>query len=164
MFERHFNIVKKAIEERRPPLNAEQVANMIGSALKNVGGTGDFPKASEKEIKRIFKSLSPWDDVKRAGRSAISPGQPVQHFDELRQKCAEFGLWIVPVGELEGFCRSVDSGHGPAFVAKVLEERNLETDPELGPAREFVFALWDRARALQGKEPFLGRISESPPP
>ena len=45
---------------------------------------------------------------------------------------------IVPVGELEGFCRSIQAKHGPAFVAKVLENRNLETDSEVKEARAFV--------------------------
>lgn len=144
----HIRAIKKSIEEKRPPLNAEQVANLIREAVSEVGGTGDFPKPTERDIKQIFKTLSPWDDVKRAGRSALSAGQPVRHFDELSQKCANLGLWIVPVGELESFCRSIDGGHGPAFVAKVLEERSLETDPELQDAREFVSAIWARARPV----------------
>jgi hypothetical protein len=146
---KNFHAIKKSVEERRPPLNAEQVSNLIRDAVASVGGTGDFPKAAEREIRRIFKSLSPWDDIKRAGRAAISGGQTVRHFDELCQKCADSGLWIVPVGELEGFCRSIDGGHGPAFVAKVLEERQLESDPELKEAREFVSAIWAKARATR---------------
>ena len=96
--------------------------------------------------KRVFRSLSSWDEIKRAGRSAFPAGQAVKHFDELRVACSAAGLWIVPVGELEGFCRSIDAGHGPSFVAKVLEERDLESDPELQEAREFVGAIWARAR------------------
>jgi hypothetical protein len=131
----HFQAIKTSVEERRPPLNAEQVTGLIRKELEAVAGTGNFPKAAEKQIKRVFNSLSPWDDVKRAGRSALATGQTVLHFDDLIKKCAAVGLWIVPVGELEGFCRSVDGGHGPSFVAKVLEERSLEADAELQDAR-----------------------------
>ena len=119
---------------------------MIRDKLSGLGGTGEFPKSAEREIKSIFNSLSPWDDVKRAGRSALPGGQAVKHYDELVAKAAAIGLWIVPVGEMEGFCRSIDGGHGPAFVAKVLEERSLETDPELKDARQFVSSIWARAR------------------
>ncbi|MBK9339694.1 MAG: hypothetical protein IPN04_02960 [Rhodoferax sp.] len=52
-------------------------------------------------------------------------GLSVGHFDDISQKCAEKGLWIVPVGELEGFCRSIAASHGPDFVEKVLEQRDL---------------------------------------
>ncbi|GAB9224761.1 hypothetical protein BDS110ZK18_66640 [Bradyrhizobium diazoefficiens] len=142
----HFQSIKHAVEQRRPPLNAEQVASLIRDKLNGVGGTDEFPKAVEKGIKNIFNTLSPWDEVKRAGRSALPPGQATKHFDDLLAKAQAVGLWIVPVGELEGFCRSIDGGHGPGFVAKVLEERSLETDPELQEAREFVSRLWARAR------------------
>jgi hypothetical protein len=40
----------------------------------------------------------------------------------------------------------VDGRHGPGFVAKVLEERNLEIDAELQDARAFVSKIWARAR------------------
>jgi hypothetical protein len=134
-------------------LNAEQVVNLIRDELVEVGGTGHFPKTAETAIKRIFNTLSPWDDAKRAGRSALSGGQTVKHYDDLVEKCAAVGLWIVPVGELEGFCRSIDGGHGPGFVAKVLEERSLEADPELKDARDFVSAIWERARPRETASP-----------
>lgn len=144
--EGHFQAIRTSVEKRRPPLNAEQVAKLLRDELSKVTGTGEFPKTAERNIKSIFKTLSPWDDVKRAGRSALSTGQAVKHYDGLVERCAATGLWIVPVGELEGFCSSIDGGHGPAFVAKVLEERSLETDAELKEAREFVSAIWARAR------------------
>lgn len=49
-------------------------------------------------------------------------------------------------GELEGFSHSIDGGHGPGFVEKVLKERNLETDSELADARRFVTNILTRAR------------------
>jgi ABC-type cobalamin/Fe3+-siderophores transport system ATPase subunit len=138
--------LKTAIESRKPPLNAEQIASMIQSELKDVQGTSPFPRDREQAIKRIFKTVSPWDEVKRAGRAALPQGQAVQQFDTLISKCAAAGLFVVPVGELEGFCRSIDGGHGPGFVVKVLEERNLETDAELEDARRFVNEILKRAR------------------
>ncbi len=135
--------LKTAVEERKPPLSAEQVAGMIRKELDGVTGTSPFPKEREQAIKRVFRTLSPWDDVKHAGRAAVPQGQAVQH---LLKACALVGLWMVPVGELEGFCRSIDGGHGPGFVEKVLEERNLEIDPELADARGFVTAILNRAR------------------
>jgi len=138
--------MKTAVENRKPPLNAEQVSGMIRRELDGVSGTSPFPKESQQAIQRIFKTVSPWDDVKRAGRAALPQGQAVQQFDELLRACSDVGLWVVPVGELESFCRSIDGGHGPGFVEKVLEERNLETDTELAEARKFVAEILERAR------------------
>ena len=50
-------------------------------------------------------------------------------------------MWIVPVGELEGFCPSL-GGHGPGWVQQVIEEKDLADDPELEEARDFVSRIW----------------------
>lgn len=90
--------------------------------------------------------------MKRSGRNALPPGEPIKHFDALSKSCSGHRLWIVPVGELEGFCRSVGA-HGPRFVERVLEERNLETDPELHEAREFVRNVWEKAKPSSEEGP-----------
>jgi hypothetical protein len=137
--------VNHAVLQQRPPLNAEQVANLIKVQLDGVQGTGEFPIDRERAIKEVFKTVSPWSALKRSGRSALPAGEVIKHFDALSEKCEEHRLWIVPVGEIEGFCRSIGS-HGPSFVEKVLEERKLETDPELQDARDFVKRIWEKAK------------------
>ena len=141
----HWKAVYNHVVNQRPPRNAEQVAGLISKVLEGVSGTTDFPEEKERAIKRIFKDASPWGAMKTSGRSAISPGEPINQFDRLLEKCSDHRLWIVPVGETEGFCRSVGS-HGPGFVEKVLEEHNLESDPELREAREFVGKIWSKAK------------------
>ncbi len=137
-----FRSLKVAIEEVRPPLNASQVKAMIEVQLENVTGVGAFPKATEKAIKGVFKTLSPWDDVKRAGRSGLRPGGATRHYDAIAEACSRVGIWLVPVGELEGFCQSIEAGHGPAFVEKVLVDRDIDTDEELEAARKFMTKIW----------------------
>jgi energy-coupling factor transporter ATP-binding protein EcfA2 len=139
----HWRAIKTSVEGLRPPMTADQVKSLIAKELEAVGGVEPFPKQSERQIKYIFKTLSPWEFVKQAGRSGFSGGQTTSHFDQLSDKCAKLGLWLVPVGELEGFCRSVDARHGPAFVEKVLRERDLELDQELQEARDFVKKIWE---------------------
>ena len=142
----HWKIIFDHVLNRRPPLNAEQIVERIEEKLKGVAGTREFPKETEREIKRIFRDASPWGIIKSGGRSALSPGDPTIHFDTLCDKCSNHRLWIVPVGELEGFCRSVGS-HGPGFVEKVLEKRDLAKDLELSEARKFVRKIWAKAEA-----------------
>lgn len=142
----HWKSIKNGVEALRPPLNCEQVKELIQTELNTVSGISEFPKQIERNIKKIFQTLSPWDMVKHAGRSALR-GDSVKHFDNLAKKCSAKGLWIVPVGELEGFCRSIEAGHGPSFVAKVLEDRDLELDAELTEARKFVAKIWESARS-----------------
>jgi len=141
----HWKSVSDQVVNQRPQHNAGQIKKLIAKELKGVSGTADFPKERERAIKQVFKNASPWSAMKASGRSALSHGEPIKQFDMLCSKCSDLRLWIVPVGELEGFCRSVGS-HGPRFVENVLEERDLETDPELQEAREFVGKIWGKAK------------------
>lgn len=141
----HLSAVSKAVVSQRPPLNASQVAGMIASEIEGVTGTEEFPQEKEKAIKRVFKSVSPWSRLKQSGRSALPNGQPTNHYNLLDDLCSAVGLWIVPEGEIEGFCRSIGS-HGPGYVEKVLEERDLAKDAELAGAREFISKIWKRAQ------------------
>jgi len=134
--------IKTSVESISPPINATQIKHMIFAELENVSGTGKFPKEIEKNIKNIFRTVSPWDNVKHSGRTALRGSATVSQFNHLYEACSSKGLWIVPVGELEGFCRSIDARHGPSFVEKVLEERELDSDPELSEARNFVARIW----------------------
>lgn len=97
------------------------------------------------EIRDRIKSNSPWDAVKRGGRNALPMGATVQKFDELLQICGEHGLWVVPVGELEGFCRSIESRKGGEWIASLMENHDLRISPELAEARAFVAQIWHRA-------------------
>lgn len=152
--EAHLDAVSTAVISQRPPLNASQVVSMIEAEIRGVSGTNEFPQSKEKAIKRVFKTVSPWSSLKQNGRAALPGGEPIKQFDQLYEKCTAVGLWIVPVGEIEGFCRSIGS-HGPGFVEKVLEEKNLETDGELSEARIFVGKLWQAASQaiLQSSSP-----------
>jgi energy-coupling factor transporter ATP-binding protein EcfA2 len=142
----HWNTVSQAVLSQRPPLNATQIQGMIASEIEGVSGIGEFPQEKERAIKNIFKSVSPWSVLKQSGRRGLPKGAPTTQYDQLTEKCAAIGLWIVPVGEVEGFCQSLGS-HGPSFVEKVLETKNLEDDPELAEARDFIGKLWRKARS-----------------
>ncbi len=143
--EPNWKAVADAVLKQRPPLNAEQVAGLIAEQIGDVSGTGQFPEENERKIKQIFKTVSPWSALKRSGRSGLPPGEAIKNFDKMSEICSDHRLWIVPVGEIEGFCRSVGS-HGPGFVERVLEDRDLENDPELKEAREFVGKVWAHAK------------------
>lgn len=138
--------IKTAVEERRPWLNASEVRDEIMMILEDTPARGEFPKQLRSEIQKLFRKASPWDTVKDGGKSALPPGEATVKFRDLQRNCGQTGLWIVPVGEMEGFCKSV-GGHGPRWVRQVIEDKDLATDPELEPAREFVKQLWDSKRS-----------------
>ena len=133
--------VKGAIEEHKPWLTGMEIRKGIEEILEQVPESGPFPNELRSKIREQFRKASPWDAVKQAGTHAIPSGEATRKFKHLNSLCKAVGLWIVPVGEVEGFCRSV-SGHGPRWVQRVLEERDVENDAELEEARKFLVELW----------------------
>ena len=135
--------VKSAIEQHKPWLNSPEIAKGIREILDKAPTSGQFPKASQDQIAALFKKASPWDAVKDAGKAAVPSGDATKQYDRLEQICSKFGLWIVPVGELEGFCKS-EGNHGPKWVQRVIENHDLRVDPEIEAARWFVKNIWNR--------------------
>lgn len=135
--------LRVAIEQHKPWLNASEVTKGIREILDEAPAQGEFPRNLRARVDGIFHKASPWDAIKAAGRAAVPTGQPTKHYELLQAVCNGFGLWIVPVGELEGFCRS-EGGHGPAWVQHVMENHNLAADPQLAEARAFIRQVWGR--------------------
>jgi ABC-type cobalamin/Fe3+-siderophores transport system ATPase subunit len=154
----HADPLKHAIEQHKPWLNAAEITKGIRTILDEAPPSGEFPRPSRGQIEALFRKASPWDIIKDAGETAIPPGQPRQHYDALYEICASIGLWIVPVGQLEGFCKSI-GGHGPRWVQAVLEERDLATSAELQTARDFMRRIWNRKQL-----PPIKRTSAAPSP
>lgn len=139
----HARPLKTAIEEHKPSLTSGEVAIGIREILDEAPTPGEFPRELRAGIDVILRNASPWDAVKNAGKSAIPAGQAMKHFDALQALCNRIGLWIVPVGELEGFCKS-EGGHGPRWVQNVIENYDLAKDAKFAAARDFMRDVWAR--------------------
>ena len=144
--------VKTAVEEQRPPLSVEEVKGGLQAILEKNSDVVESLASLKREVNTQFRSASPWETVKSAGQQALPPGEATRHFRILQSLCKSIGLWIVPVGEMEGFCKSI-GGHGPGWVQEVTEEYDLATAPELEDARNFVREIWT-LRNQKGAENF----------
>ncbi len=84
-----------------------------------------------------------WALAKKQGKPAVPPGDATVAFEKLDVALRAIGLFVVPVGELEGFDRNVP-GHGPDWVNGVLEKyADLSTESALADAQAFIGALVD---------------------
>ena len=135
-------IVRTAVDNGKPGLDVDQIKQRIQATLAQKLPDTEPEKQLRKEINAVFNSASPWDDVKMMGEPAIPRDQATEQFQVLLRLCRQLGLWIVPVGEVEGFCRSIGN-KGSRWVQHVIEAKNLATDSELEAARNFVRELWE---------------------
>lgn len=93
----------------------------------------DVPKS---EIISAMKEGKSWGLVKKYGEVAIPNGEATKDLQRLKLALESMGIFLVPVGEIEGFCPEIGS-HGPAFVTRLLTDVSLEDD-RLKQLREFV--------------------------
>ena len=77
------------------------------------------------------------------------------HLAALLDGLRRIGIFVVEVGEMEGFARTV-STHGAKWVAEVLK-RDLAGDKELEDARVFSRSLMERVHERLGHS-----VSENP--
>ena len=139
--------VKTAVEERRLLQGIQDVKRGIQGIIDNTPDTSESLSKLKRDISEQFPNLSPWESIKSAGEQALPPGEAIRHFRVIGNLCKDIGLWIVPVGQMEGFCKSI-GGHGPGWVQEVMEKHDLESASELEGARDFVHQIWTSKREL----------------
>lgn len=94
---------------------------------------GRIPRS---EINEAMKQGTAWSVVKRHGISGIPNGHAQSVYKKLAKSLEQLGIYLVPVGEVENFCRELGS-HGPKFVNRLLTEVVLD-DARLTELRKFV--------------------------
>tara|TARA_R110001592_G_scaffold149963_1_gene375548 strand:+ start:251 stop:1930 length:1680 start_codon:yes stop_codon:yes gene_type:complete len=133
--EKDWKLVKSEIERKRPEFLTidlkEEIKGVFDSTTDRI-----FPKNKISEIHRALKKASPWTEAKQVGKAYIPSGNPTQAFERIQIKFKGIGFYILEVGELECFDKTIGN-HGPKWVNKVLE-KDLKTDIELESARKFV--------------------------
>jgi hypothetical protein len=127
--------VKTAIESKKPELSTLEVVKEINALMSSIQEPM-FPAGATKSIQGILRRSSPWATAKAVGKAFVPSGQPTQACNRLLASLRALAIHVVPVGELEGFARSIGN-HGPSWVNEVLS-RDLASDVELAEAREFV--------------------------
>lgn len=100
------------------------------------GGQSRLDRDVERRIREAVRGESGWKYVKKAGTSAIPQGEAYQAFLRIDHGLRELGVFLVPVGEVEGFVRTV-GGHGPQWLGEVHAQRIHETS-QISEAKEFV--------------------------
>jgi hypothetical protein len=127
--------VKVAVDSKKPELSTEEVKREIEDSLSRASGAM-FPDVTKKEIQGILKRSSPWATAKTVGVPFIPNGDPSKACSRLLESLERIGVYVVPVGQLEGFVKSAAS-HGPAWTAEVLK-MDLKHDEEFLPAKQFI--------------------------
>lgn len=144
-----WHIIEKDYQNLYDEINRQPGINMktkndiqigIGQISKRNPNDKYYSDSEIGEIKDLLKGRTYWRILKKAGQNVLPPGQAVQCFNNIDKYAKEHDLFIVPVGELEGFVKTV-SGHGPDWVNDVLSQYGDLHDPVYDEAKKFVKEL-----------------------
>ena len=124
--------VDKAVKSGLKPKSVDDIKQDLKSVIED----WKEGRPPVRDVLEAMKQNSAWNIVKRFGVDAIPSGNAQNDYDLLRKKLEAIGIYLVPVGEVENFCRSLGS-HGPKFVNKLLAQVPLD-DPKLDSLRIFM--------------------------
>ena len=114
-----YNIIVSNLHSPKEKINRNDAKTTINRVL-DVSSNSELSNREIKEIRTAISTISKWDALKASGIPAIPAGDATVAFRRMEQILRENGIYVVPVGELEGFVKEV-GGHGPDWVNQVLE-------------------------------------------
>ncbi len=138
-----WNEIKKDIHIISSNLHSSKESisrNIANMEINQVLSSSNASELSNKEIKLIqdiIKTISKWDVIKHGGKQSLPPGDATNAYNHLESILNSHHVYLVPVGELEGFIKEV-GGHGPEWVNSVLEEYPDLNDPVYEKIKQFI--------------------------
>ena len=125
-------------------LNASQNFKLITASFGI-----DWEVVLSADMKIIYDSMdaknssanNAWDQIKKVGKAGFTGNEPVA-YEKVEAVCKSAGLFVVPVGEMECFDKTVNR-EKKDWVHHVLENYDLATEEKLEEARKFVQVIVD---------------------
>ena len=125
-------------------LNASQNFKLITASFGI-----DWGVELSADMKIIYDSMNAkssiannaWNQIKKVGKAGFTGNEPVA-YEKVEAVCKSAGLFVVPVGEMECFDKTVNR-EKKEWVNHVLENYNVATEEKQEEARKFVRVIVD---------------------
>lgn len=134
-----YNIIVSNLHSPKEKINRNDAKTTINRVL-DASTNQELSKREIKEIRTVISTISKWDALKSSGIPAIPAGDATVALRKMEQILRANGIYIVPVGELEGFVKEV-GGHGPDWVNNVLETYPDLSAEEYTQIRQFIAGI-----------------------
>lgn len=137
--EKDFRILSSNLHSSKEKITRANAKNEIERVISS---SNDVNLSSNeiKQIQTIIKTTSKWEGIKHGGKQLIPAGDATNAYNRLETLFRNHHVYIVPVGELEGFIKEV-GGHGPDWVNKVLEEYPDLSNPVYHEVKNFIQSI-----------------------
>jgi hypothetical protein len=132
-FRDDWRVVDAHVRTRERNVSADYVREEVTKVLAGAGN--NLTRDETERIRTVTKVEDGWTAVKQTGLAGLPPGEATSRCQRLLEELRRIGVFVVPIGELEGWHPEVGN-HGPAWVVDVLV-KGLH-DREGTPSRDFV--------------------------
>ncbi len=129
-----FSSFSNALKDEKNTISKEDLKRLFIESIDN-DGKEEYDKTSLQELKSKITLDKKWKPLKKQGVKAI-PVEAKDSFGRIAASLKQHNIFLVPKGELEGFVNV--GGHGPSWVANVIETFPDYGDAVFKDAREFV--------------------------
>lgn len=93
-----------------------------------------------EDMKQIYDTMNSipnsWKTIKTIGKAGFSGNAPAA-YEKVETVCTKNGLFVVPVGEMESFDKTVNK-EKKEWVYEIIENRDLACDSKLENVRQFI--------------------------
>lgn len=129
-------------KEKLPKKTKQEFLLLVKNVCADKENEKNFSDEEVKEIKDALKEKSYWHKLKQSGVNALTDDDKKAEylFEQIDKIAKKHQLFIVPVGEIECFVKTV-AGHGPSWVNRVLEQYPKLEDPVYDEVKKFIGLL-----------------------
>lgn len=131
-FETDWRVLDSAL---RVNARTPSVAGMSEAVADAFAEMTEVTARSLAPVREALKIENGWDRVKNSGLAGVPKGDAYNAASRILSALRKMRIFLIPLGEMEDFVPSV-AGHGPMWLAEVLEQRLHETSVG-DPARAF---------------------------
>lgn len=130
-----YNTVVSALSSLPPVTSIKGFVSEMGGVLEGIEDSGALTHEQRARIARLLNETKDWSEAKRTGLHRLRGGTR-QSANELLDRCRAFGLFLVPVGELERWWPAGPADKNRWYVGAIAELR--ENPHELREVTEFM--------------------------
>ena len=131
-----YNILASNLHSPKERILRNDAKSMINQILDAKQGK-ELSKREIESINDVIRTVSKWDNIKHSGEAAIPAGDATLAYKRLKQTLSDHKIYLVPVGELEGFVKEVGR-HGTYWVNDVLENYPDLNSEVYNSVKEFI--------------------------
>ena len=110
ILEKDYKIIISNLHSSKEKIKIDEIKFIYEEIIRS-NNSGELSKEEIERLQEALKVENPWKVIKSNGISAFKPGNQTESFNKINKILKENNIYLVPVGELEMFVKSVGDSY-----------------------------------------------------